>query len=444
MFGHHRSIVAHLSARNPILSLEYEKHHGWIRSLVNEPETEHAKLAIRFQSNGNSINTSMPELAPVVKKIMDNLFSGWVNELCQSDSTLNGLRDKTVISLRHCLLGNRSFCPYLPTLEAIMKGVTFFDVASRVKRGFYGDLPTENIYEHDPRQKAYASYHMYRYEYRWNEIKGMLPEEIVIPTFEPLGATDLMKIRGVPVWFVGLSTDFTYVDEFEQSPEEFFMHDVNHSYRMILTTEEYQKRKGLTDSEFRKTSNQFIREYLGRIRILPADTVEQREIKKLKKIILFEIVHEDARVFTRDSIVEALQVREGGSVPFEVPHVNPEGWLEMVDTLDHGISPLSYVRNKLQHGFYDQTDSQITQIVHPEFRTSDWVARAAYEMLIELSAEALPGVATDDWNYISYDWLIERTCSVGPDNIHESPIDDPTFKKFQDGLVAVNPKRYQA
>lgn len=41
-----------------------------------------------------------------------------------------------------------------------------------------------------------------------------------------------MKVRGTPIRFVGLSKDFTYVDEFEQSPEEFLMHDVNHSYRM--------------------------------------------------------------------------------------------------------------------------------------------------------------------------------------------------------------------
>jgi hypothetical protein len=444
IFWHHREIVAHLWARNPALSLEYAKHHEWMQSLIRNPEEAYEKISNAFKSTDGSINTSIPELAPIVKKILDNLLSPGINDLCKADPTLKGIRDKTIISLRHCMLWNRNFCPYLPTLEAIMKGITFFDIAARVKKWFYNDIPVDGLYEHNPRVKPYASYHMYRYEYRWNEIKGMIPNQIIIPTFEPLGATDIMKIRGVPIHFVWLSTEFTYVDEFEQSPEEFFMHDVNHSYRMILETEKYIKIKWLSHDQFIEESNKFIREFLGNIKILSTDIEEQKELKKLKKIIVFEVVHEDARVFMRDSIIEALQVKEGWPVPFEVPHINPEWWMEMVDTLDNWISPLSYVRNKLQHGFYDKIDTQIMQIVHQKYRTSDWIARAAYEVLKDLWATPQINVDTDKYWNVSYDWLIARTCSVGPDNIHISPIEDPAFKRFHDGNTAVNPKRYQA
>ena len=35
----------------------------------------------------------------------------------------------------------------------------------------------------------------------------------------------------------------------------------------------------------------------------------------------------------------------------------------------HGITALSYVRHKLQHGFFDQTDAQDIQIVSPKYRS---------------------------------------------------------------------------
>jgi hypothetical protein len=38
----------------------------------------------------------------------------------------------------------------------------------------------------------------------------------------------------------------------------------------------------------------------------PSDTPDEKAIKRIKKIILFEIVHEDARVFLKDTIVHTL------------------------------------------------------------------------------------------------------------------------------------------
>ncbi len=43
-----------------------------------------------------------------------------------------------------------------------------------------------------------------------------------------------------------------------------------------------------------------------------------------------------------------------------------------------------------------------------------------------------------------YDWLLRRTCAVGPDNIHGTDHVDPDVEKYGDGAEKVNPKRYQA
>jgi|GEM_PF-1085317 len=443
-FGHHREIAAHITAQTSIEKQREKKEREFVRSLIKEPLESYRALKERFEAEGNSPEASFPELFPVVDHLLSDVFSEEINELCRALPLLAGVRDKAVISLRHVSLQNRTFCPYLPTLRAIAEGVAFFDLVARQKKGFYESMPKDRIVEHDPSTTPHASYHMYRYKYRLDQLMNMVPHEIVIPTYESLSATDLMRVRGVPIRFVGLSHDFLYVDEFEQSPEEFFMHDANHSWRMINEDRGAEKNYGITEEQLIVESNAFIEEYLGHIKILTADTEEQREIKKLKKIILFEIVHEDARPFLREVIGKYIQVKEGGAVPFEVPHVDKKtGYMDMVDTLDTGISTLSYVRNKLQHGFYDHIDAQLPQIVGPKYRTAEWIAKTAYEMLVELGAAALPEAELDNEGHVSYEWLLRRTCAVGPDNIHGTEDTDPALAKYGDGAERLNPKRYQ-
>ncbi len=444
-FGHHREIVAHITSQSSVEKEREMSEREFVRSIINNPLDAYKALKERFDKDGGSSETSFPELFPAVDKILLDLFKHEINQMCEDIPLLAGIRDKAVISLRQVSLKNRTFMPYLPTLLAITEGITFFDVVSRQKKGFYDEMPKDRIVEHNPAETQYAQYHMYRYKYRFNEMLSMLPGEIVIPTFEPLSATDLMKVRGVPVRFVGLEEDFVYVDEFEQSPEEFLMHDVNHSWRMIMEDRKYMEESGMSRDQFVEESTRFSKVYLDHIKILKSDTEEEREIKKLKKIILFEVVHEDARPFLRDVITRFIQMQEGKPVPFEVPRIDKEtGYMDVVDTLDTGISTLSYVRNKLQHGFYDHIDAQLPQIVDPKYRTAAWISWAAYEMLVELGADPVQEAELDAHGNVSFEWLMKRTCAVGPDNIHDEISEDPDLAVYGDGADKLNPKRYQA
>jgi hypothetical protein len=444
-FGHHREIVAHITSQTSVEKEREIKEREFIRSLIKNPLESYHSLKERFEAEGNSPEVSFKELFPVVDRLLSEAFSEDINKLCSEIPLLAGIRDKAVISLRHVALKNRTFCPYLPTLHAIGEAVAFFDVVARQKKGFYDAMQKDRIVEHNPRNTPYASYHMYRYKYRLNQLMNMVPDEIVIPTFEPLSATDLMRVRGVPIRFVGISLNFLYVDEFEQSPEEFLMHDCNHSWRMAEEDKDAQKKYGKTKKQLIEESNAFIGEYLDHIKIRAADTEEQREMKKLKKIILFEIVHEDARPFLKEVIGRYIQLKEGNSVPFEVPRIDPNtGYMDVVDTLDTGISTLSYVRNKLQHGFYDHIDAQLPQIVGPKYRTAEWITRAAYEMLVELGSISSQEAQLDTDGHVSYEWLLRRTCAVGPDNIHGTEYVDPAVAQYGDEAERLNPKRYQA
>ena len=443
-FGHHREIFAHIVAQTSVEKERGMNERVFIRGIIANPLESYLALKERFDAEGNSPEVPFKELFTVVDRMLSELFDDDINELCHATPVLAGIRDKAVISLRHVCLKNRSFCPYLSTLHAIAEGIAFFDIIARHKMGFYDNIPKGQIVEHNPENTPFASYHMYRYKYRRDQLMNMVPREILIPTYEPLSATDLMQIRGVPIRLIGLSRDFLYVDEFRQSPEEFFMHDCNHSWRMIMEDNAVEKKYGRTKEELIEESDAFRRDYLERIKIHTEDSEEEREMKKLKKIILFEIIHEDARPMLNEVIGGYIQIKEGAPVHFEVPRIDPKtGYMDVVDTLDTGISTLSYVRNKLQHGFYDHIDVQLPQIVGPKYRTAEWIARAAHKMLIELGSAPVNNAELDADGNVSYEWLLKRACAVGPDNVHGTENIDPAVLKHGDGARKVNPKRYQ-
>jgi hypothetical protein len=436
-FRHHKEIIFHMLARTSVEMEMTFREADFVRKILSDPVGSHQKFMQRFSDNRFRTDTAFPELFPTVNHVLKSLFSEDLNTLCANHDILNGFRDKVANRLRHVSLKNRNFCPYLPTLSALFEGIAFFDVAARMKKDFYTGLPTDRLIEHNPKEKENAAYHTYKYRYRMDELLSRIPDEIIIPTFATLSATDLMRARGVPLRFVGLSTDFIYVDEFEQSPEEFLLHDVNHSYRMMQEDQDHRAREGLSAAQLATLQTAFIGHYLAQIKLSPGDTEKTRELKKIKKIILFEVVHEEAKPFLPDVILASIVKKEGGETRFEMPVVDEKtGYLDIVDVVDTEINTLSYVRNKLQHGFYDRADKQSLHIVSPDYRKSAFIAEAAMEMVCELSAFLGKAVEVD------YAYLLQRTCSAGPDNIHDTVLVDDDLPANADGVRYLNPKRY--
>lgn len=438
-FNHHKEIILHTLAKTSVENEINFNETKFIKNIIEKPLEFYNDFNKRFSDNRFNTNTSFPELFPTVNKMLNELFTDDINAICEENKLLIGFRDKVVNSLRHVSLKNRTFCPYLPTINAIFSSIAFFDVVARHKKDFYNDINPNEIIEHNPKEKANAAYHMYKYQYRMDELLSKVPDEIIIPTFTNLSATELMKVRGVPIRFVGLSKDFIYVDEFEQSPEEFLMHDINHSYRMVEEDEKYLEKSKMSKEEFILKQNAFINDYLPTIKISGNDNEKIKEIKKIKKIILFEIFHEEAKPFLPEIVLESLLKKEGGETKFELPVIDEKThYMDIVDTLDTEISTLSYVRNKLQCGFYDKVDKQNTQIVNPQYRKSDFIAEAAFDMVYEMSLLLNKKVEVD------FEYILKRVCSVGPNNIYEPVQDDENLEKYSDGAKYLNPKRYKS
>ena len=260
-----------------------------------------------------------------------------------------------------------------------------------------------------------------------------IPEVIIIPTFDNISATDLMKIRGTPIYFIGVSPDPVYVDEFWQSPLEFLIHDLNHSWKMMdMDDKFFQKHPEVSRDELIEKSNNFIREYFPTIAIQKLDTEEQRELKKLKKIILFEVAHEDARPLLPSIISEALLEDEGYEFPDNVVRYDDsENQAYLEKRTIPGITALSYVRHKLQHGFFDQTDSQNIQIVSPKYRSVEWIVKATEELLVEMRAVISPTIQAEGLT----EYLTRQACSRGPTILHSPENLDAAVGQYGDGTI---------
>ena len=412
-FRHHKQIVAALLAKN-FTKTKGVSHHEWIRKAVTSPLDVYRDIRARFSQNNDRPDTPVIELLPVVDYVRSQMTSPSVDESCSGNAALEIMRDQLLHKLHHVTIENGPMCPYAPTLRVLFEAVAFFDVVWRTRKNL-------------------STHFQKNYWYRYESLMSRIPEAIIIPTFDNISATDLMKVRGAPIYFIGVSTEPVYVDEFWQSPLEFLIHDLNHAWKMLDMDDRFlQAHPDMSRDAFMEASNSFIREYLATIAVQKSDTELQKEIKKLKKILLFEVGHEDGRPLLPGIIAETLLEAEGYEFPDNVVRYDDrqsQAYLER--RIIGGITALSYVRHKLQHGFFDQTDSQNIQIVSPKFRTVEWIVTAAVELLEEMHAVIPPEIQAEGLR----EYLMRQACSRGPTILHAPENLDPVIENYGDGTM---------
>ncbi len=412
-FGHHKKIVAALLAKN-FKKTEGVSHHEWIRKTVTSPLDVYRGIRARFSQNNDRPDTPIIELLPVVDYVRSQMISPEVDETCRGNAALLIMRDQVLHKLHHVTIKNGPMCPYAPTLRVLFEAVGFFDLVWRTR---------ENLSTHFQKN----------YWYRYESLMSRIPEAIIIPTFDNISATDFLKVRGTAIYFVGLSTEPVYVDEFWQSPLEFLIHDLNHAWKMQDMNDRFlQAHPDMRSDEIMESSNRFIQDYLATIAVQKSDAELQKEIKKLKKILLFEVGHEDGRPLLPSIITETLLEAEGYEFPDNVVrYSDDESQAYLERRIIGGITTLSYVRHKLQHGFFDQTDSQNIQIVSPKFRSVGWIVTAAVELLEEMQAVIPPAIQAEGLT----EYLTRQACSRGPTILHAPENLDPVIEEYGDGTM---------
>ncbi len=298
------------------------------------------------------------------------------------------------------------------------------------------------------------------------------PEVIIWPTSHALGFQELIRVRSVLIGFVGVETKTIRVDRHYQTPIDFWYHDINHVRRMMgYIFKLLKERNARTDAEkfavYREV-DELVENILEKVKLpskpnKPSQFVNSAEenefngkledwnneaaLRRLVRIILFEIVHESALAGDKKSILQDLLRGPETPQPFEYHSLKNGGVGEGIQSLeqlrtengnldsgakkmrqakgdgpvnviymnDRSLSLLSNVMNKIMHGFYDATNDPKSYIVPLEYRTPVNVAIAAEQLFSIMGEKAPPREVLMDYilsrkgspeKYIKYKGLI--------------------------------------
>lgn len=353
-----------------------------VARIVADPLAYYQQARARLEAFGE--NAAFPEWSGVAEYLISRMQSDEkIAGLLRVNNVMRSFAAVVVLALvRACVDDDAGPAfGYRKMIDAIEDGVRFYDVVWRVL---------------DPEDSP-PLYHSRRYEYYMHYLSAAVPRHIFLPTITNLGVTDLLAVRGVPIGFIGVCTKIERVDGFLQTPYEFFMHDVNHSRRMYQFAVEEAERQGRDDAVFFARTNAYMRDKIMPL-FVPSrdDGAEGIARKKVVKMLLFEILHEDALPADPGVILNALLRPPMQLTPFEKIDGDT-----VIYIMEPGATTLSYVYRKLAHTFYDAPENRKAYIVDDAQRQRQAVLLAGRYVIEKLalgpvSAQTLAQLAYSD------------------------------------------------
>jgi len=280
------------------------------------------------------------------------------------------------------------------------------------------DLRTSTSDEHQNQLASY--YHTFRYEYYQSLLLDLSNNDAVLfPTVAYVGSTDLIKLRASGIQLFGVVAEPAYADQYWNSPLDFWSHDMNHARRTVMETSRYfdvyvkNREYYITRNEWTiiarrdwyeecheftqflktkfipsqgnvgrkkellKRKNELVGDEFKRIEPELEELSEKLAYMAIKRMLIFEIVHEKAWPITPESILRNLVV--GLDVfPVESIVTRPgENTVGTQDPLNSDPTTLAHALRKLRAGFYDEPLSPIDAIVPIAYRTAEHIAKAA-------------------------------------------------------------------
>jgi hypothetical protein len=371
--------------KEPEIQPVIEEHTEYIKSIIKDQKVMYMGALVQLETN------TMPQLNLCIQYLKFGLKSRFIERLCDTNPIVNKLRDSLYCAILSVKMDIENQYLYGPTIRVIFKMLEFYDVIIR------------SLIELPP------YYHRYRYE-RYIEYCIQSPGLVLLPTFYNIGATDLLKLRPYPFFPVGITTTILHVDEYLQSPAEFFVHDINHVRRMYENNLMDMKKKGFTNPiAYYDTSKTCLDKVMniitntlksGKTITIPTlkdgkivtkeeyhmdnsftfDSPIDKGYAQIIKIILFEIIHEDALPIQEDLICSTILRKFGVKTTF--PRVTLDG--TVIKSVVSGGSILGFVRYKLKYGFLDTVDNVNENIVMLAYRTDKQIYHATRILLLKL------------------------------------------------------------
>ena len=379
-------------------------HNDFIKGIIADPINQYVELSSRLEKFG--ITAEFPEFAPVVHYMKQEIHTPEINAICDANITLMNFRRHADLALWH-VSQSEAWYPYGSTLRAIFTALQFLDTLQRtVNPEFNETVPF---------------YHEFRYLYYFDYMINKSPNAVLIPTHANITATTLVLTRGPPIFFVGIATQPIHVDEYKQTSAEFFIHDVNHGRRQYETSikdyeTNWQSKMSLLD--YYKMQTHFLQKVVKPMMAISDTTYPiSKGLKQLIKIILFEILHEDAQPAYERHICKTILRHAGhGEAAFQVVYTNPDTGLPNIRKIKNpGGGILAFVKYKLRYGFLDESLQSV--IVEKDYRTTERIAEAAQFLLNTLACDNVPKL----------DMLMELTDNMAGQNppAHENHLGLP-------------------
>jgi hypothetical protein len=335
----------------------------YIKKIVANPIEMYGDYKQRLKTEGH--NAKFPEFGTLVEYLQLSLKKEGISTMADKDPALAIMRRRVFDELNQVKDAGYPYCKVIDTIENCLG---FLDV---YERGISSEVSTQ-------------LFHSFKYEYYSSFIKNEVPNHILFPTFSGLGATDLLKVRGVPIGFSGVHTESSWVDGFSQSPLEFWYHDINHTRRMWQFFKEEAQNQGISIDQFAEKSNQFTRdELIPLITIKKSEDYEVQNQKRMMKMILFEMLHEDALSADRSVIKKALMRAPNTPTPSESMTGNKIHY-----NMEEGATTLAFVYRKIAGDFYDMEGMRNNFIIAHDRRTQKHVVEAAFTMNQQLNLGA--------------------------------------------------------
>ncbi len=376
--------------------------------IIAAPIDTYVELQERLKIDG--LNAPFPEFKPVVDFLVSELHSDYFQNILALHKDLEFEMNEVLTFLTHVNLsfdasGAEAYpyeipfekpFPYRPTIDAIESAIRLIDKLNRLS----------------PDSKAVKLYHFDRYAYHRHSLVAS-HEVVLVPTLAELSLTDFIKTRSVPIEFVGVTTRTMRADGHQQSPLDFWYHDLNHARRLYAYIRKRQKELGLqTDAaklRYYQQVDAFIHDViLPKIVEVPDDAgPETKAVHAIATLIIFEVVHETALTMEKEVLVGDI-LRENGPQPFEYmvdrqKHEKTGGDIEQLrtptgnlesgaslrrssgnDTLEikyildpTAVGLLTNIYGKINHRYYDDGEEANENLVPAAYRKPEYVVKAA-------------------------------------------------------------------
>ncbi len=187
-----------------------------LKEVIENPIDAYEEFRIRLDKYGYL--ASFPEFKETVDFLIDSLKSVKYTKLISDNESLKLEYNEVMTFLFHINLTFnvddsalypyippfKNPYPYRPTIDAIENAIRLLDKLNRMQ----------------PDSKAVSLYHFDRYCYHRHSIV-VSDDVIIFPTFVELNMLDFIKVRCVPIEFVGVISETTRVDGHQQSPLDF-------------------------------------------------------------------------------------------------------------------------------------------------------------------------------------------------------------------------------